>query len=161
MKKLLIALTASALFAFSASAQELDMVDIPGKDFKMLKTEVTQELYEEVMGENPSNFKGANNPVEKVSWYDAIYFCNMLSMKKGLNPVYAVDGETDVAKWDYIPHKGNWLGEVTQVFSANGFRLPTKEEWRYAAAGGEEGFNEDYFDDEICWYRKNSDSITH
>ena len=86
MKKLLIALTASALFAFSASAQELDMVDIPGKDFKMLKTEVTQELYEEVMGENPSNFKGANNPVEKVSWYDAIYFCNMLSMKKRIEP---------------------------------------------------------------------------
>ena len=91
MKKLLIALTASALFAFSASAQELDMVDIPGQDFKMLKTEVTQELYEEVMGVNPSRFQPGRElfgkeykitagenikrlPVENVSWFDAIYF---------------------------------------------------------------------------------------
>ena len=184
MKKLLIALTASALFAFSASAQELDMVDIPGKDFKMLRTEVTQELYEEVMGENPSYFQKRSEkyergegksyavtegedvkklPVEMVSWYDAIYFCNKLSMKKGLSPVYAVDCETDVAKWNYTPHRGEDLkGKVTQVFSASGFRLPTKEEWRYAAAGGEEGFiSENHFDDEICWYSKNSDWMTH
>ena len=183
MKKLLIALTASALFAFSASAQELDMVDIPGKDFKMLRTEVTQELYEEVMGENPSYFQVGSKfyenghkkayavtegenvkklPVESVSWYDAIYFCNKLSIKKGLTPVYAIDCETDVAKWNFTPHKGEDLkGKVTRVFSASGFRLPTKEEWRYAAAGGEEGFNENHFDDEICWYNENSDWMTH
>ena len=171
MKKL-ITLAMAALFAFSASTQELDMVDIPGKNFKMLKTEVTQELYESIMGENPSYFqlgskkyeekrdmpyavtKGENVkklPVESVSWYDAIYFCNMLSIKKGLSPVYAVDGDTDVAKWGYTPHKGEKLEyEITQNVSASGFRLPTKEEWRYAAAGGEEGFNQDYFDDEIC-----------
>lgn len=184
MKKLLIALAASALFAFTASAQELDMVDIPGKDFKMLKTEVTQELYESVMGENPSFHQNGSKvyeknrdkiyevtkgedvkklPVEMVSWYDAIYFCNKLSVKKGLKPVYAVDGETDVAKWNYTPHKEEGLhGEITQNVSASGFRLPTLEEWVYAAIGGR---NYTYSGsdnlDEVGWYDTNSNSMTH
>mgnify|MGYP003436504568 FL=1 len=184
MKKLLIALTASALFAFSASAQELDMVDIPGKDFKMLKTEVTQELYESVMGENPSYFQKRSEkyergegksyavtegedvkklPVEMVSWYDAIYFCNKLSMKKGLTPVYAVDGETDVAKWNYTPHRGRELkGEIIQDDNASGFRLPTLEEWLYGAKGGRdyEYSGSDNLD-EVGWYGRNSNGMTH
>ena len=184
MKKLLIALTASALFAFSASTQELDMVDIPGKDFKMLKTEVTQELYESVMGENPSYFQKRSEkyergegksyavtegedvkklPVERVSWYDAIYFCNKLSMKKGLSPVYAVDGETDVAKWNYTPHKGKKLeGEVTQNTSASGFRFLTVEEWQYAARGGKDYYYSGSNNlDEVGWYEENSNKKTH
>lgn len=52
------------------------MIAVPGKNFSILATEVTQELYESVMGENPSSFKGEKNlPVETVSWYDAVYFC--------------------------------------------------------------------------------------
>ena len=57
----------------------------------MLQTEVTQELYEIVMGENPSYFQGTKNlpaegenqskrPVESVSLYDAIYFCNKFNI---------------------------------------------------------------------------------
>ena len=134
-----------------------DMVKIPNQNFEMLKTEVTQKLYREVMGKNPSKFKGENNPVEMVSWDDAIYFCNKLSEKFDYEPVYAVDGNTDVTKW------GNWLsGEITQNESANGFRLPTLDEWKYAAKGGE---NYEYAGsdnlDEVGWYRDNSGETTH
>ena len=104
------------------------MVSIPGTGYSMLNTEVTQKLYTSVMGSNPSYYKGDNNPVETVSWYDAIYFCNKLSKKLGCTPVYAVDGKTDVATWNYTPHEGDSIrGEVTQNTKANGFRLPTEE----------------------------------
>ncbi len=140
-----------------------EMVNIPGKSYAMLKTEVTQKLYESVMGSNPSNNKGDNNPVECVSWYDAVYFCNKLSEAEGKTPVYSVNGSTDVTKWDYIPHKGNSIsGTVTQNTNAAGYRLPTDEEWGYAAMGGE---NKKYAGsdnlDEVGWYKENSGDKTH
>ena len=53
-------------------------------NFYISKYEVTQKEYEEIMGENPSNFKGEKLPVENVTWYDAINFCNRLSEREGL-----------------------------------------------------------------------------
>ena len=155
----------------------LKFVEISGKKINMymLQTEVTQYIYEFVMGENPSRFQGDEHPpaegelqekrpVERVSFEDAIYFCNKLSTMFGLVPVYSVDGIADVTKWDYEPHHGESLygRRIEQNLNANGYRLPTVEEWQYAARGGK------YFKyagsnniDEVAWYEENSNDKTH
>ena len=136
-----------------------NLVRIPGKDYSMLKTEVTQILYASIMKSNPSEFIDEDGPVENVSWYDAIYFCNKLSVECGLIPVYSVNGQTDVNKWNCKPNKG-YL--IEQYKRANGFRLPTSEEWVYAWKGGE---NYKYSGsdnlDEVGWYSENSGERTH
>lgn len=140
---------------------EIEMIQIPNKQFEVLSTEVTQKLYESVMNQNPSKNIGENNPVTNISWCDAIYFCNKLSKINGLTPVYSVHGETDVSKWNYAAKEGLG-GQVTKNDIANGYRLPTVDEWQYAAKGGQDytyaGSNTI---DEVAWYDENSNRISH
>ncbi|MCP5005904.1 MAG: SUMF1/EgtB/PvdO family nonheme iron enzyme, partial [Planctomycetes bacterium] len=117
-------------------------VDVKVDDFEMDKFPVAQSLYREIMGENPSRFEGDDKPVEMVTWFDAVDFCNRLSEKNGLDPVYKKEGN-----------------RVTWDEKRSGYRLPTEAEWEYACRGGTTG--DRYGDlDDIAWYGQNSDDST-
>jgi formylglycine-generating enzyme required for sulfatase activity len=88
-------------------------------DFYIAKYEVTQAEWTVLMGSNPSEFKGDNLPVENVTWFDAVRFCNARSTREGLTPAYTINGEI-----------------VTWNRAANGYRLPTEAEWEYACRAG-------------------------
>ena len=105
---------------------------------------VTQDLWGWVMEDNPSKFKGSNRPVEQVSWFDCVAFCNKLSEREGLEKAYLINGK-----------------DVQCTFDADGYRLPTEAEWECAGRGGESylysGSNNI---DEVAWYSGNSNKET-
>ena len=153
------------------------------------KYEVTQELFEAVMGENPSKFQGGSyppedgetqklRPVETISWYHAIVFCNRLSLLMGLEPCYTIIEQNG----GEVPYGSIALSAITQDcstwqsvscdLSKNGFRLPTAAEWEFAARGGDQSASTDWnytyagasnlsVLSGVAWYNENSNNITH
>lgn len=158
--------------------------------------ELTQGEYEEFCcytEATPSSRYGVGEKYAAyyVSYYDAIVYCNLVSMIEGLKPCYSLDGENDPRKWPGINNKegkfscsytdkNNTWNSISWDETANGYRLPTGEEWEYAARGGQETYGtdafaysfagaktekptetSDFYLGSVGWYQDNSLSHTH
>ena len=114
---------------------ELQHLVIISKDFYIGKFPITQKQYKSLIGNNPSYFKGVNNPVECINWYEAKEFCQKL------NSLYK----------DKLPIGYN-------------FSLPTEAQWEYACRAGTTSFfnnGNNSSSDELAWYYDNSNKTTH
>ncbi|MFV1967506.1 MAG: SUMF1/EgtB/PvdO family nonheme iron enzyme [Pirellulaceae bacterium] len=155
--------------ATTAKDQEEVIDNIPGegpqhrvrltKPFYLAAQEVTQEQYQRVMGANPSHFSSSGggketvagqftnrHPVENVSWFDAVDFCNKLSTMEKRRPCCLTSGQS-----------------VTPV-SGNGYRLPSEAEWEYACRAGTTDAYCCAGESELgnyAWYGVNSGGKTH
>jgi formylglycine-generating enzyme required for sulfatase activity len=123
------------------------LVSVPTA-FWMAETEVTQELYQLVMKENPSLFKynpapgevQSRRPVENLCWYETVLFCNRLSTATGREPVYSAWGILDFEeyiRWAIDTKSDSAESNIYIDEKANGYRMPTVDEWAWAAIGAD------------------------
>ena len=106
---------------------------------------ITQATYDEVAGRPPCGAQEDQLPARTVSWFDAIQFCNALSEREGLMPVYSVRAQAGHVEWDA---------------EADGYRLPSEAEWEHACRAGTTSARYGELDD-IAWYRANSHQRAH
>ncbi len=115
--------------------------------FLLATTELTQRQWRAVATRNPSRFAqcGDDCPVEGMSWFDAVQFCNYLSNLEKLAPAYQIKGT-----------------KVTFNDAANGYRLPTEIEWEWAARAGQKTIFAGSNDiEEVSWYYDNAGLTPH
>lgn len=157
-------------------------------EFEMMSTPVTQHHWVELMGENPSDFKegGAtrqvqvndqiilmqpDHPVESVTWWSAIEFANLLSLKHGLQPVYNTDdieyeGRLEDGSLRRVSGELRIEAPGGSVYQAEGYRLPTEDEWEYVARNLGKSKADYYFDlvveslTEHAWFTRTSSGST-
>ena len=133
-------------------------------DIEVCKYPTTQLMWLEVMENNPSEVKGLYKPVETINWWQALEFCNKLSEKYGLEPVYDLSRSEqeilmikELGKKIVSPEKANFK-------NTEGFRLSTEVEWEWFASGGQKAIEQGTFRyiysgsnniDEVAWYYEN------
>jgi len=135
----------------------------PLPNIEMCTTQCTQELFEKTMGFNPSYFKRKSDspkrPVEKVTWFDSLAFCNKLSTELKLPEYYKL---ADIKYW--VDSKS--IGEASvRILGGNGFKLPTADEWELFAKAGTDnewsGTSNEAELGDYAWYDRNSNDETH
>lgn len=139
-------------------------------DLEVSKYQVTQKLFEEIMGYNNSAFKGNNRPVEKVTWWETLDFCNKLSEKYNLAPVYDLTKSSEGILMINQLSGEKAYPDVADFKDTEGFRLPTEVEWEWFASGGEIAMQDGTFNNmysgssninAVAWYGQNSNDETH
>ena len=172
--------------ATTITGSEIDGVFISDRTvilspYSIGKYEVTQELFEAVMGENPSSYGVSKlvegetqelRPVEQINCYYAIVFCNRLSILMGFEPCYtAIQTNGDEVPYESIALNAiktdgsGWT--VSCDLTKNGYRLPTAAEWEFAARGGDkkaDEWNYTYAGSNnigyVAWYNDDGDRTT-
>ena len=134
-------------------------------DIEVCKYPTTQKMWTEVMENNPSNFKGDNKPVECITWWQALDYCNKLSEKYGLEPVYDLSKSAQGILMIKELGVETVYPDVANFKNTEGFRLPTEVEWEWFARGGQVAIEQGTFDytysgsnniNEVAWYIGNS-----